>query len=49
MTTEELEAGATAVHELAEKYGMAILLTRDQEREVAAVVIKALDALRGKK
>lgn len=41
MTQEELEAGADAVHALAVKYGVTILMTREQEREVAAEVIKA--------
>lgn len=42
MTKEELEAGADAVHAIAEKYGLAMFVTRDQEREVAAAVIKAM-------
>lgn len=42
MTKEELETGADAVHALAVKYGIAMFVTRDQEREVAAAVIKAV-------
>lgn len=42
MTKEELEAGANAVHAVAEKYGLAMFVNRDQEREVAAAVIKAV-------
>lgn len=43
MTTTELEAGADAVLHVAEKYGVAHWLSRDQLREIAAAVISAHD------
>lgn len=44
MTNGELEAGADAVHALAEKYGVSFWINRDKEREIASEVIKAFVA-----
>ncbi len=43
MTQAELEAGANAVLKIAQKYGVANWLSRDQLREIAAAVIAAHD------
>lgn len=49
MTVEEMEAGANAVHALAEKYNVKFFISREQEREIASVVIRAFLAVRGEK
>lgn len=49
MTQEELEAGADAVYEIAVQHHVAGWLSRDQLREIAAAVIKAVDKKRATK
>ena len=41
MEQNELEAGADAVAKVTAKYGVGSYISRDQERELAAVVIRA--------
>lgn len=49
MTQHDLEIGADAVHEVAVKHGYGSYLGRDVLREIAAAVIKAVDAARAAK
>lgn len=46
MTQQELEAGADGVHEVLVQAGYAQFVNRDQERSLAAHVIRRVDALR---
>ena len=48
MTQQELEAGADAVARMAAKYGVGNWIDRDQEREIAAEVIRAYQELQPK-
>ena len=45
MTQQELEAGADAVAKLASDAGYGSFINRDEERALAAAVIKAYEAL----
>jgi hypothetical protein len=46
MTQQELEAGATAVADIAAKHGYGSFISRDMERMIAAAVIRAYEAAR---
>jgi hypothetical protein len=46
ITTAALEAGADAVHDVVAAAGYAAFITRDQERGLAAAVIRKVDAQR---
>lgn len=46
LTQEALEAGADAVHKMAVEAGFGAFINRDQERALAAAVIRRVDTQR---
>lgn len=46
MTQDELEAGADGVHDVVAAAGYSAFINRDQERGLAAAVLRKVDAMR---